>query len=203
MLTPSKHYFKSLVTFLFFVTAFLFLGCESESNETPEPLSAELEANAGPGRPNSALHNKTLADIRSATARYHRIEEATAAGYVPFSPCVSHPVLGGMGYHYVNPLLIDGNLDPRHPEALLYEPQKNGRMQLVGVEFIVRADQWSQNTPPMLGGQELDAYINSPANPLPFDNYQLHAWVWKHNPSGMHFPFNPTVSCEFAAEPAE
>ncbi|MDO6391852.1 hypothetical protein Q4E40_17070 [Pontibacter sp. BT731] len=203
MLTPSQHQFKTLVSFLLFVSAFLFLGCDSESLDTPEPLAARLEANVGPDRPNSALHNKVLADIRSATARYHRVEEAMEDGYVPFSPCVSHPVLGGMGYHYVNPLLLDGVLDPSQPEALLYEPQKNGRLKLVGVEFIIRADEWGQSTTPMLGDQIFDVYINSPTNPLPFDNYQLHAWVWKHNPSGMHFPFNPTVSCDYATEPAE
>ncbi|WP_220624423.1 hypothetical protein [Pontibacter sp. HSC-14F20] len=188
---------------MLFLIVFLFLGCDSQTQDTPEPLTAQLKANVGPNRPNSTLHNKVLADIRSATARYQRIEQAMADGYVPASPCVSHPVLGGMGFHYVKPSLLDGELNHRQPEALLYEPQKNGRMQLVGVEFIIRADVWEQAAPPMLGDQVFDAYIDSPDNPLEFDNYQLHAWVWKHNPSGMHFPFNPTVSCEFAVEPAE
>lgn len=157
----------------------------------------------GPNRPHSALHNKMLADIRSATARYHSIEQAMAAGYVPFSPCVSHPVLGGMGYHYVNPDLVDGEFNHLQPEALLYEPQKNGRMKLVGVEYIVVAEQWSQSNPPMLGDQAFDEYIDSPANPLPFNNYQLHAWIWKHNPAGLHTPFNPMVNCEFAEDAEE
>lgn len=203
MLTSSKHRIKTLLSIPLVVISLLFLGCDSESQEAPEPLAAQLEANAGPNRPNTALHNKVLADIRSATARYHRIEAGMADGYVPFSPCVSHPTLGGMGYHYVNPNYVDGELDPRQPEALLYEPEKNGRMRLVGVEFIIRADEWEGSGTPVLGTQEFDVYIDSENNPLPFDNYQLHAWVWKHNPSGMHFPFNPTVSCEFATEPAE
>ena len=43
--------------------------------------------------------------------------------------------LGGMGHHYINleRLLDRGALDPLAPEVLLYEPQKNGRMQLVDV----------------------------------------------------------------------
>ena len=27
------------------------------------------------------------------------------------------------------------------------------------------------------------------------DFYELHAWIWKHNPSGMFEDWNPTVSC--------
>src|SRR5690606_34435960 len=133
------------------------------------------------------------------TAHFHSVEKAMAAGYMPFGPCVTHDELGGMGQHYVNFKLVDGKLNHRQPEALLYEPQKNGRMKLIGVEYIIHADQWVSSTPPVLGDQAFDVYINSPFNPLDFNNYQLHAWVWKHNPAGMHAAFNPMVSCRFAA----
>ena len=44
-----------------------------------------------------------------------------------------------MGIHYVNGALVgDGEIDVNHPEALIYEPVGDGR-RLVGVEYIVDA----------------------------------------------------------------
>jgi hypothetical protein len=31
------------------------------------------------------------------------------------------------------------------------------------------------------------------------DEFQLHVWVWKHNPSGMFEDWNPTVNCDHAS----
>jgi hypothetical protein len=28
--------------------------------------------------------------------------------------------------------------------------------------------------------------------------YELHAWVWHHNPGGMFLDWNPTVTCDWA-----
>lgn len=141
--------------------------------------------------------NKMLAGLRAATAKYHRIEVAMDNGYVlpEGSGCVSTPS-GGMGYHYVNSAALDGEYDPTMPEALLYEMGKNGKMKLVGVEFVVVADDWDAENEmiPYFGMQEFDkAY---PPAPLPFRNYQLHVWVWKHNPNGIFTMFNPNVTCE-------
>ena len=80
--------------------------------------------------------------VRGAIQRFADPSAATAAGYGPSLVCVSGPQEGAMGIHYVNGTLVgDGQLDPEKPEALMYEP-KNGRLQLVGVEFIVLAQQW-------------------------------------------------------------
>ncbi len=177
----------------------LFLGCQAEPDAEPIPLDATGSSAIGPNRPHSAAHNKVLAEIRSATARYHRIEVAEADGYVVGSPCVMSPN-GGMGVHYLKSGLIDHIVDPSQPEALLYEPQKNGKMKLVAVEFIVAAAPWDamHNYPPMLGDQVFDDH-RAPGSPgPPFPHYQLHAWVWEHNPAGMHTPYNPNISCMYA-----
>lgn len=136
---------------------------------------------------------KMLADLRSATAKYHRIEVAMEDGYVlpPGGGCVSSPA-GGMGYHYVNGGLLDETYDPTQPEALLYEMDKNGNMKLVGVEFVIMADLENDDLP-YFGNQEFD--IAFAPVPLPFDNYQLHVWIWKNNPSGIFSKFNPNVRC--------
>ena len=98
---------------------------------------------------------KNLADVRRATAKYHRVEVALVDGYVADPVCVASPA-GGMGIHYVNPSLVDDlDLDITQPETLLYEPTKNGKLRLVGVEYfapvIVNGTPWFGPGPPPAG----------------------------------------------------
>lgn len=136
--------------------------------------------------------------IREATRAFQQVDAALAAGYAPAGPCVAHPTMGGMGFHYGKQALVDAVVDPRNPETLLYAPGPNGSRVLVGVEFLVPADAWdaSHAAPPVLAGQAFDDH-RAPAarHGLPFPHYDLHVWVWKENPSGLFAPFNPTVSC--------
>ncbi|MBN3583716.1 hypothetical protein JYB64_15050 [Algoriphagus aestuarii] len=200
-----KNYFKSSLSGLSLVlTLLIFLSsCISDQTSLDQPLdpSENLEKATDYPEPFS-LENlrmdpgtlKMAADLRASTAKYHSIETAIEMGYVEGSECVSSP-LGGMGYHYILPPAIDGNFDPTMPEALLYEMDKNGKMKLVGVEFVIVKDAWDAENEmiPYFGMQEFDTAFAP--TPLPFDNYQLHVWIWKHNPKGMFTMFNPNVSC--------
>lgn len=141
--------------------------------------------------------NDPVDELRDATKAFQQVGAATAAGYAPAGPCVGSPA-GAMGIHYVNNALVDGTVDPRHPEALLYLPTASGGRELLGAEFVVAADAWdgAHTTPPTFAGQTFDDH-RAPAarHGLPFAHYDLHAWVWKTNPSGMFAPFNPSVAC--------
>jgi hypothetical protein len=139
-----------------------------------------------------------FAVVRSATARYHRVDVAIADGYLPDTPCM-FSTAGARGHLYTNRPLIDGVVDASQPELLLYEPTKNGELRLVGVAFLVVAAAWDavNSTPPTLGGQEFTDRRLPPTG-APFPNYILFAWVWRHNPDGLHALFNPRVSCEYA-----
>src|SRR5687768_4681215 len=81
---------------------------------------------------------KPLAElVRAATEQYKDPAAAVAAGYAPMA-CVSGPTSGAMGVHYVNvDFLQDGVVDVTKPEALMYEPQADGTLDLLGVEFII------------------------------------------------------------------
>ncbi len=138
---------------------------------------------------------KMLASIRENTAKYHRLEVAEEDGYAQVTECVSYPELGGMGYHFVNFALVDEVFDPSQPEVLLYERAENGELRLIGVEFLVASIPWDleNEDPPYFGEREFDDDTNGDAAGFP--NYQLHAWVWKHNPSGIFAKFNPRVHC--------
>ncbi len=124
-----------------------------------------------------------LAQVRAATARYHDVEVALADGFVlpPDSECVEGPD-GAMGYHYVN-LGRVGQLDPTLPQVLLYIPGDDGRLRLVGVEYL-------SPTGGELFGQPL-ADFSPPFGP----DTALHVWLWQANPAGMFASYNPNLSC--------
>jgi hypothetical protein len=162
-------------------------------------LAVTTVALAGLGsRQNEAAPATTLVQaVRQATEQYKSVEAAEAAGYGLFHGCVSGPQEGAMGVHLVNGDLVgDGALDPAQPEALLYEA-RDGRMQLVGVEYVVIAEAWhaTNEAPPVLLGQ-LFNYVGSPNRYGIPAFYELHVWAWKNNPSGIFADFNPKVSCE-------
>lgn len=135
--------------------------------------------------------------VREATAQYIDVNNATAAGYGPFLGCVSGSDHGAMGVHYVNPTLVgDGEIDAAHPEALIYEPS-NGKMRLVGVEFIVDAATWlkSHTGPPVLEGQTF-LLVDSPNRYNIPSFFELHVWAWRDNPQGAFVDWNNHVTCE-------
>jgi len=154
-------------------------------------LSSVASAQSNPAESLSKL----IQIVRSSNAQYQDVSAATAAGYGPFLGCVSGTDHGAMGIHYVNPTLLNGTVDPAHPQALIYEPS-NGQMTLVGVEFIADAATWLKNNanPPVLEGQTF-LFVDSPNryNIPPF--FELHVWAWRTNPKGPFMDWNDNVTC--------
>ena len=137
-----------------------------------------------------------VAQLRQASVRFRDFQVALDEGYIQTSPGCGP----GFGIVYRKNAILDGVLDPEHPEIMLYEPQKNGRMRLIGIELLVLAIPWdaTHSGPPSYAGQALeDRRAPGSAGP-PFPNYALHAWIWQHNPNGLFTPRNPTITCEFA-----
>jgi hypothetical protein len=141
-----------------------------------------------------------LAAARQATARYHDVDQAV--GYGEFRDaqgiaCIAQSGQGTMGIHYVNGGLVgDATVDATTPEALVYEPRENGKLQLVALEYIVFQAAWdvAHSSPPSLFGQQFELVTSSNRYGLP-PFYELHAWLWKPNPSGMFYEWIPNVSC--------
>jgi hypothetical protein len=169
-------------------------------------LTAALAASAAGAAPTAHAHGSVGDDltgrqeaaIRLATRTYRNVDAAVAAGYVPVGGCVEAPGLGGMGYHYLNPALAaDDIIDPAQPEMLLYDRDERGRLVLVGAEwFMADGDQdlTTDGDRPSLFGHPFDGPMpgHEPGMPV---HYDLHAWVWEHNPSGDLAAFNPRLSC--------
>ena len=126
--------------------------------------------------------------VHAATARFHSLKQAEKFGYEVASPCVSHPTLGAMGYHYVNESIVDPVFDPMAPEALVYAPTANGRLKLVAAEYIVID---VGQPAPTFEGQPFDVG----GTPVPVPHWSLHVWAHRDNPAGIFTPFNPAVTC--------
>jgi len=123
---------------------------------------------------------------------------AKAAGYAPAPECVDDPKYGGMGIHYANQKLIaDGKLDITRPEILVYQPTADGGRRLGAVEYFqVDGDQGlaTADDKPSLFGLPFDGPMlgHEPGMPI---HYDLHVWLYNHNPAGIFAMWNPRVSC--------
>jgi hypothetical protein len=154
----------------------------------PSPASAHDHDHAA----GVAARNPLAAKVRDVNARFSDVEAAMAEGYAPI-PCVSGIDGGAMGIHYVNGKLIeDGEIDIGKPEAVMYEPQPDGSMELVAVEYI------TTKGPANLDGH-LFSFTNSPNRYGLPPFYELHVWAWRNNPTGTFADMNPKVSCDAAA----
>ena len=135
-------------------------------------------------------NDQALGELRRATARYHNVEAAIADGFFPVVEECEARAEGRVGIPYANlSRLLDGKVDPSLPDALLYEPSKNGHLKLVAAEFAIPYPLWgAAEAPEFLGVQfqredELGVYA-------------LHIWLWRQNPNGIFAVANPNVSCE-------
>lgn len=136
-----------------------------------------------------------LSAVRQATAKYHDVATAVADGYVPVSPCVAGED-GVMGIHYAKPELLGQPVDVRRPGMLLYVPTADG-LELAGVEYFqADADQdvSTDADRPTVLGQAFDGPMAGHGEGMPV-HYDLHVWLWKHNPSGTFAEYNPALSC--------
>lgn len=142
----------------------------------------------------------------AATARFHDLDAAQAAGYTIHVAdaagltCIAQPGEGAMGDHFANgALLLDsGVIDAAEPEALVYERRNDGTFKLVALEYIVFQADWQaagNTSPPALFGRTFDLVASPNRYGLPAF-YALHAWLWKPNPSGLFYAWNPHVSCD-------
>lgn len=147
-----------------------------------------------------AQRSPLVRKVREATARYVDINVAIQEGWKPATPCVSGPTGGAMGVHFVLPSRIpDGQLNASEPEALIYEPAADGSMRLVGVEFIVIAEDWAKAHPdggaPSVDGH-LTNYVGAPNRYGLPAFHELHVWAWEGNPQGSFADWNTQVTCE-------
>lgn len=157
--------------------------------------SEESEGSEDSRRSNRALE-RDLATLRRVTAPFHSLKKAEHAGWsTQVTTCMGSTSQGGMGYHYGKPEYInDGTAQVDRPDLLLYEPQKNGTMRLVAVEYVILYTAHPRNAaPPMLMGKQFTKNDT-------FQLWGLHVWLWRKNPNGLFADWNPEVTCAYAPD---
>ena len=142
------------------------------------------------GRVSAADSGALVDHVRAANDRFKDVAVAVSEGYAPI-PCASGVDGGAMGVHYVNTALIGDSIDIKHPQAVMYEPKPDGKMDLIAVEYI------TSKGPASLQGQ-LFSFTGAPNRYGLGPFYELHVWAWKPNPHGTFADMNPTVSCDHA-----
>ena len=183
-----------------------------------EAARVDASSSPKPGEP-------SLAEVRALTEKYRDVKVALAEGFIrdPANMCETADMMGlpaekgAMGIHYFRPDMlgitappnprVDGNgthTDFRKPAILLYEPQADGSVTLVGVENLVFAKAWKDagnNAPPTFHGVVYDSMRDDPATPIDeahnFEpHHDRHVWLYRENPNGVFSPFNPRVTCQ-------
>jgi hypothetical protein len=152
-----------------------------------------------------------LAAARTATARFHELDAAKAAGYTvrvadnQGLTCIADPHgAGAMGVHYLDPNLAPELFDPQAaaridagtPELLVYAPGANHTQRLVALEYLTLKAPWDaqHGGPPSLFGHRFNEVPAGNRFGLPAF-YSLHAWVWARNPTDLFAQWNPRVTC--------
>jgi hypothetical protein len=169
----------------------------------------------------------TLDQVRGATAKYADVKVALAEGYIPdpsgmceTAASMGKPAaLGAMGVHYFRPDMlgitappnprVDGTstyTDFHKPAVLLYEPQADGSLKLIGVENVVFEKAWraaGHEKPPSFHGVAYDHMVDDPTTPIDeahgfMPHYDRHVWILRDNPNGVFAQYNPNVTCKYA-----
>lgn len=147
-----------------------------------------------------------VANVKAATMKYLDYRVAERDGFINTHEFAAHPQLGGMGIHFVNPARMgDNKVKTTEPEVLLYEPNGFGGYNLIAVEYYVPAA-LAETTPTLFGRSFDGPMLNHDLDPNQLNeaekndrgnqHYDMHVWVWKHNPSGLFAPFNPSVKAK-------
>jgi hypothetical protein len=202
---------KTTGLLMMLAVAFVAAACNETRSPTAPSEATEQSTQV------SGADAAALAAVRQATAAFHDVDKAIAAGYL--SPVGGHcdqSPAGAMGVHSSNPVLLQNPaVIPEQPEVLLYLPSGSGNYRLVGVEYVqflllrntqtgqvgpwFSADPWPAeyvivNSTPSLFGQSFQGPMAGHVPGMPW-HYDLHVWTVAPNPSGMFAQWNPALSC--------
>ena len=181
-------------------------------------LSSALIATTAYGQVPRTQPDQSLQQLARELEPFKNVAYAESQGYRRASECETHPTLGAMGYHYVSPRLlgltapVNGRVngtgtytEANPPPILLYAPDGEGGLKLVGIELLVFAAAWNTENKqvPMYRGREYNYMADDPNTPQDeahgfMPHYDLHIWVFEHNPSGLYAQWNPALSCSTA-----
>lgn len=198
----TSHVMKSLTVFAAFAGGSTFAQAMARDGSTLAQANPFMAWAGGgtlaqamvSGASSLAKANPFADQVRAANARFRDVAVAVGEGYSPIA-CDSAPRGGGMGIHYVNGAYMqDKKPKVERPQAVMYEPEADGSLKLIAVEYI------SFKGPVSIEGHLMN-FQNAPNSYGLKPFYEIHVWAWKANPLGTFADDNPTVSCDAMALP--
>lgn len=168
------------------------------------PLVASATDQADTDRHYSSNFQPIVERVRQAVLSLPKSELAKY-GAILKTPCVTGPEYGAMGVHLINAENVDGVVNVDKPEALIYEPQANGKLRIVGVEYIVPKEAWDAANPatpglpsprPALLGNLLNFVASPNRYGIEGGFFEIHVWAFEDNRLGALTDWNPHVTCE-------
>lgn len=200
---PRSLRFSALCTSLFFI------ACRSDAPTPPHAMG-----HGAAMKPNLSQSEvaRVLSALRAQTASWHNPDKAAAAGYTVAVGCSDERTEGlsasrarGMGYHTLNPSLLDGRTTLLEPELIVFgRNPANGELRFAGFDYFIPATFWPAPDSPNYPGQP--PILEGLGTPLMWNEahqgWIAHIWPWWHNPDGMFENFNPTLPiCECLISP--
>ncbi|WP_138431450.1 hypothetical protein [Fodinibius saliphilus] len=184
--------YKKVYLFIIPLMTILLLGCDSSvtSEQVSQPGDSIDHVPTALHSVNNSGLQRTLAEVRRATAPYNNVDHATADGYIPTDHWVPQ-----MGYHHVNPTLIDGTINYLEPEVLVYQrnPAEPDNRRLGAVEYLIPVSAVSSQSDldDAFPGVDGDYWhmLSLPTGTF----WALHAWIWYPNPDGVFHGENARV----------
>ena len=188
----------NLKTILPLVTAAISCTLSLAAGATDNDSSADSDSHF------SSNFTPIVKEVRKAVLNLSK-DDLKNYGKILRTPCVTGPDFGAMGVHLINHTFVDAVVNVEQPEALIYEPQANGKFRLVGVEYIVPKDAWDAKHPavpgfpdprPSLYGHLLN-FVGTPNRyGIVGGFFEIHVWAYEDNPRGALHDWNPDVTCE-------
>lgn len=190
----------------------LLAGCTGDT-ATPADVDLDLVPGAVAADESRAQVARVVADLRARSAPWHNRAKAEEAGYTVDVGCTDERTEGlsaatarGMGYHTLNPALLDSEASVLEPEMLVYalEPA-SGKLKLAGFDYFIPGGFYPGPASPDYPGEP--PVLEGVGTPMTWHEahggWAAHSWPWLHNPDGMFDDFNPSVAlceCEITPE---
>ena len=139
------------------------------------------------------VQQQRLDVIRRATKIYQDPDAALARGYVQVPGCIkSSDGSGALGTLFFDVTDPARRVDLAHPQELFYDfnPAHRGQ-QLLGVGYYTHD---TGQRPPLTALGHMEGPLPG-VLPGQGSHFELHAWIYRHNPDGVLNFWNKNVSC--------
>lgn len=193
---------KTLQILLSALSLVCLLACTNDLNEEFAPIDASAKNSSQ--KPNMGFLGSDpaiaheISQLRKFMGGINNLSDAWDAGYQTLVTSTNNPsgYFNGMGYHLLNPFLLDDTFDAAHPEAIMIFCDQNGNYDTVGVEYIVTgtspAECKEEDCAPEGFPGDSDVWAWNEV----FGVWTLHAWVKLKNPNGFFSAMNPEIGPE-------